>query len=130
MRTVVADPVPQPELEDILGDYNPMTGEAWHEQSYNLWAHLGEFPTIAAGLQSAQWDMLARAVALDDASLGDPKLAGEARQRFQKYGVDPDDLLRLRIQIVAADQAERRNRVGEPPDADSARKRRGPLTAV
>lgn len=131
MRTITADPVPQPDLFDLIGGVNPMTKEAWMGQSLDLWNHLGEFPTIAKGLQAAQWDMLARALALDDASWTEPKWAAEARLRFAKYGIDPDDLLKLRIQIVAADEAEERRRGGGvPPDGSQSMKKFGPLTAV
>lgn len=131
MRTITATPVPQPELWDLIGAFNPMTEESWNPITLDLWKALGEFPTIAAGLQSAQWHMLARAMCLDDASLVDPKWAAEARLRLTKYGIDPDDLLKLRIQIVAADEAEERRRQGKlPPSGGSARDRRGPLKAV
>lgn len=131
MRTINADPCPQPDLWELIGGTNPMTDEAWRPQSLELWGHLGDFPTIAKGLQAAQWDMLARAVALDDASWSDPKLAAEARLRFSKYGIDPDDLMRLRIQIVAADEAEERRRPpGLPPDGSQSHAKYGPLTAA
>lgn len=131
MQRIVAEPVPQPDLCELIGNTNPMTSEAWMPQTMDLWEHLGEFPTIAKGLQAAQWDMLARACMLDDASLSEPKWAAEARLRFTKYGVDPDDLLRLRIQIVAADEAEARRRApGLPPDGSQSMKKYGPLTAV
>lgn len=131
MLTLAADPIPQPDLFELVGSVNPMTNEAWAGISLEFWEHLGEFPTIARGLQRAQWDMLARALMLDDASLVDPKYAAEARLRFSKYGIDPDDLLKLRIQIVAADNAEDSRRNGGSPSSGSAtRNRRGPLTAV
>jgi len=131
MRTVTAQAVPQPEIWDLVGAINPMTGESWNPQSLDLWKHLGEFPTIMAGLQAAQWDLLSRAVMLDDASLTEPKWAAEARIRFSQFGVTPDDLLKQRISIVAADEAEERRRAGkEPPAGTTSRSRRGPLTAV
>lgn len=131
MRTVTGDAVPQPELWDIMGSTNPMTDEAWHPVSLDLWRAIGVFPTIVGGMQEAQWHMLARAMCLDDASLADPKWASEARLRFTKYGIDPDDLLKLRIQIVVADEAEERRRVGKSsPSGSQTRERRGPLTAV
>src|SRR4051812_45648416 len=118
MHRIVAEAVPQPALEDIIGEINPVTDETWRRQTLELWTHLGEFPTIAKGLQAAQWDMLGRALMIDDAALTDPKTyAAEARLRLAKYGIDPDDLLKLRIQIVAADEAEERRRGPKlPPD--------------
>lgn len=132
MHRIVAESVPQPHLFDLIGGLNPVTGEAWMPQTLDLWEHLGEFPTIKNGLQAAQWDMLARAMMIDDAALTNPKdYASEARLRLAKYGIDPDDLLKLRIQIVAADEAEQRRRPpGLPPDGSQSRQRFGPLTAA
>jgi hypothetical protein len=132
MHRIVAEAVPQPELSDLIGGINPVTDKAWMPQTLELWAHLGEFPTIKHGLQAAQWDMLARAMMLDDAALTNPKdYASEARLRLAKYGIDPDDLLKLRIQIVAADEAEERRRGPKlPPDGSQSRQKYGPLTAV
>lgn len=132
MQTFTAEPVPQPSLIKLVGAVNPMTGDQFHPQTLDLWLHLGEFPTIAKGLQAVQWDMLARAVMLDDASLTDPKWAAEARQRFTQYGISPDDMLKHRIQIVAADEAEdRRKKPGATTgDGSSAMAKYGPLTRV
>lgn len=89
-----------------------MTKENWHPQTLQLWAELKYFPTTQS-LQKAQWMILARAVAIDDAALSDPKtFASEARIRLGQFGITPDELLKMRIQIVAADEAERR---GRPP---------------
>jgi hypothetical protein len=124
LRVVHADPATQPELTDLLGKRNPLTGRAWRPATLLFWKHLGEFPTTA-NLQSAQWSSLARAVMIDDAMLaGETKLAAESRLRLAKYGIDPDDLARLRIQIVAADEAEEKR----GPAVAQARERRGPLT--
>lgn len=132
MQTYTADPIPQPELWELIGASNPMTDEPWHPASLDLWRHLGEFPTVAKGLQAVQWDMLARAVMLDDASLTDPKWAAEARLRFSQYGISPDDLLKQRIQIVAADEAEERRRrpSGASGDGSGAMAKYGPLKSV
>jgi len=131
MQTYTAESVPQPSLIDLVGAINPMTDEQFFPQTLDFWRNLGQFPTIAAGLQAAQWDMLARAIMVDDASLSDPKWAAEARQRFTQFGITPDDMLKQRIQIVAADEAEERRKQGkEPPAGNTSRNRRGPLTAV
>jgi hypothetical protein len=124
LRVVHADPAKQPELADLLGETNPLTGSPWQRATLTFWHQLGEFPTTA-NLQAAQWSSLARAMAIDDAMVsGETKLAGEARLRLAKYGIDPDDLARLRIQIVQADEAEEKR----TPAGGSARQRRGPLT--
>lgn len=128
LRVVQADPDPQPELTALLGESNPLTGEPWREPTLLLWRQLGEFPTTSR-LQAAQWSSLARAVMIDDAVVaGDAKLASEARLRLAKYGIDPDDLARLRVQIVAADEAEEKQRSGG--GRPSARERRGGLRAL
>ena len=39
---------------------------------------------------------------LDDALIsGDQKMAVEARMRLSKYGIDPNDLMRMRIKVSA-----------------------------
>lgn len=133
MHRIIAVAVPQPDLTKIIGNTNPVTDQPWRKQTLELWNHLGEFPTITAGLQAAQWDMLARAMMIDDAALSNPKdFAAEARLRLAKYGVDPDDLMKLRIQIVAADEAEKRGRAPAklPADGSQSRQKYGPLTAA
>lgn len=125
LRVVHADPAAQPELADLLGEANPLTGSQWQPATLTFWRHLGEFPTTE-NLQNAQWSSLARAVAIDDAMLaGETKLAAESRLRLAKYGIDPDDLARLRVQIVQADEAEEKR---SPAGGQAARQRRGPLT--
>lgn len=127
LRVVHADPAVQPELSDLLGEVNPLTGTQWQKATLTFWRQLGEFPTTA-NLQAAQWSSLARAMAIDDAMVaGETKLAGEARLRLAKYGIDPDDLARLRIQIVQADEAEEKR---SPAGGQAARQRRGPLKST
>lgn len=110
LRIVHADPAVQPALADLLGESNPLTGGPWQVATLTFWHQLGEFPTTA-NLQAAQWSSLARALMIDDAMVsGETKLAGEARLRLAKYGIDPDDLARLRIQIVQADEAEEKRK--------------------
>lgn len=116
MTKFVRDPDPQPSLNSILGRVNPMTGESWCQATMKLWKELETFPTTQ-NLQLAQWMLLARAVAIDDASLSDPKLAPEARIRLGQFGVTPDELLKMRVAIVTADEAERR---GRPPEGGGA----------
>jgi hypothetical protein len=84
-------------------------------------------------LVMAQWMMLARAVAIDDAALHDPKtFASEARVRLSQFGITPDDLTKLRIQFVSAEEAERRGSVQTGQgNQQSSRDRYGPhLKAV
>lgn len=121
MRVVVAEPVDQPSLTELLGTTNPLTGSEWHQATLLFWEQLSQFPTTAE-LQAAQWSSLARAIMIDDAVIaGKLGLAAESRLRLAKYGIDPDDLARLRVQIVAADEAEERR---GPKVTSSARERR------
>lgn len=134
MLKFVRDPESQPTLNKVLGRTNPMTGESWRPQTVALWTQLEHFPTTE-GLQMAQWMMLARAVAVDDAALGDPKtFAAEARIRLEQFGITPDALLKMRVAIVTAEEAERRGRRTDNPSGDqqtqTAQDRFGPLVAV
>lgn len=126
-RVITMSPEAQPALEDVLGDVNPVTDEPWRPSSRTFWGQLGGHPTTRA-LLPAQWSSLARAVAYDEAALVGKCSASEARLRLAKFGIDPDDMLRLRVQVVAADEAERRGSAAK--SAPSARERRGPLTSA
>lgn len=131
MIKVVRDPVPQPSLNQLLGKVNPMTGESWLPPTTRLWHELEHFPTTE-NLQMAQWMLLARAVALDDAALTDPKTyASEARIRLAQFGVTPDELLKMRVAIVTAEEAERRGRApSDGSQPQSSEQRYGALTRV
>lgn len=133
MTRFVREPVAQPKLDSLMGKFNPMTGENWHSQTRELWAELKHFPTTQ-NLQKAQWMMLARAVALDDAALKEPKTyAAEARIRMAQFGVTPDELLKMRVAIVSADEAERRGRPpadGEKGKGQGSEQRFGALVRV
>jgi hypothetical protein len=96
---VEAEAIAQPHLEDVLGEKNPLTGNHWSKPTLLLWSQLADFPSTA-NLLPAQWSSLARAFMLDDALIsGDQKMAVEARIRLSKYGIDPDDLMRMRIKV-------------------------------
>lgn len=124
-RIVPVIPTGQPSLVDVMGETNPLTGSPWTHPTLLLWSQLKDFPTTAA-LLPAQWSSLARAFMLDDALVnGHAQMATEARLRISKYGIDPDDLTRLRVQIVAADEAE-----AKPPVVPKSRARRGGLKAL
>lgn len=129
LRVVEVEQIDQPSLYSILGRENPATGEAWTKQSLAFWVALGDFPTTR-DLQQAQWELLARAVMLDDAVVrGQLKHAAEARLQLAKFGVAPDDVARLRIQFANADTADTKASRARTHDTP-ARQRRGPLTAV
>lgn len=98
---VVVGKVPQPSLEDLLGETNPLTQKPWSHPTLLLWSQLADFPTMV-NLLPAQWSSFARAFMLDDALItGDAKMAVEARMRMSKYGIDPDDLMRMRVKITS-----------------------------
>ena len=111
MQVVQVQPVDQPSLPEIFGcEHNPITKKDWTTGALNLWSDLRDFASFGL-LQNAQWSLLARGVALDDASLnGYPGMAKEARMHFAKFGITPADLAAMRIQFAQADQAEERRR--------------------
>ena len=94
----------QPLLEDVIGVNNPLTGMPWTRATLLLWSQLSDFPTTV-NLLPAQWSSLARAFMLDDALMaGDQKMAVEARMRLSKFGIDPDDLMRMRVKVTTGEQ--------------------------
>lgn len=111
LRIVEVEPGAQPTLESLVGDVNPVTGEPFTLATLRLWAELAEFATLGL-LLDAQWSLLARAMVLDDAVMrGEAKWAAEARLQMAKFGIAPDDVLRMRVQIVQADEAEAKSEV-------------------
>jgi hypothetical protein len=126
LRTVVTERVEQPALSDILGDVNPITMDPWLPATLRLWDELKEFPSTDM-LRLAQWSLLARAMMLDDMLVsGDPKYASEARLQFQKFGIAPDDVARLRIVFAQADEMDSKAK----PDGSDARARRANMRNV
>lgn len=111
LHVVEVEPSVQPPLVELVGDVNPVTGEPFTPATLRLWDELAEFATLGL-LLDAQWSLLARAMVLDDAVMrGEAKWAAEARLQFAKYGLAPDDVLRMRVQIVQADEAEAKSEV-------------------
>ncbi|MGP5931633.1 phage terminase small subunit [Corynebacterium glyciniphilum] len=118
MTVVEIRPNGQPPLVDIIGAVNPITDEPFSRATLRLWEELAQFATLGL-LMDAQWSLLARAMVLDDAVMhGDAKWASEARLQMQKFGIAPDDVLRMRVQVVQADEAEAKReteRAAAPP---------------
>lgn len=111
LRIVEVEPGAQPTLESLVGDVNPVTGEPFTLATLRFWDELSEFATLGL-LLDAQWSLLARAMVLDDAVMrGEAKWAAEARLQMAKFGIAPDDVLRMRVQIVQADEAEAKSEV-------------------
>jgi len=126
-----AQPVPlrvlevQPSLQPDLPETMP-GGDLWPSQTVSWWAMWSESP-LADDFTANDWSELMDAAVLHGLVWsGEAKWLPELRLRVAKYGATPEDRARLRIQFAAADEAdEKRSRPHE-----SARARRGPLTAV
>lgn len=102
------------------------SGIDWHPMTVAWWDTLRSSP-LAGAMMAVDWSFM-----LDTALLhhqywnGDAKLAAEIRLRVAKLGVTPEDRLRLRIQAVAADEADAKR----PPVAQGSRDRFAALRAV
>lgn len=111
MRVVEIDPGEQPPLNEVIGEVNPVTDEPFTRATLRLWDELRDFATMGLILP-AQWSLLARAMVLDDAVMrGEARWAAEARLQMQKFGIAPDDVLRMRVQVVQAEEAEGKREV-------------------
>ncbi|MEC4856712.1 hypothetical protein R2325_13980 [Mycobacteroides chelonae] len=100
-KRIQASPSPQPELPE---------GVEWPARTVEWWQIWAESP-LSAEFTSTDWDFL-----LDTALLharvwgqGDMKLMAELRLRVSKLGCTPEDRARLRIQFVAAEEAEKKS---------------------
>lgn len=129
MRIVHAEPVRQPELPTVEIEVDGELVEfQWPARTREWWAMWRDSP-LSAEFGATDWSEL-----LDTALLharywrGDVKLAPELRLRAAKFGATPEDRARLRIQVVAADEAEERR--ASRPRGSSARDRRGGLRAL
>lgn len=111
LHVVEVDPDCQPSLESIIGEVNPVTELPFSDSTLRLWDELADFATLGL-LVNAQWSLLARAMVLDDALMrGKTSVAAEARLQFAKFGIAPDDVLRMRVQVVQAEEAESKREV-------------------
>lgn len=118
VRVFETSPVPQPPLDEVLGEANPATGAPWSSQTLKLWRTIGVLPQTQ-GLVDAQWAVLARAMILDDLVIaGDVKHAAEARLQLSKFFISPDDMLRGRIVTAQADEADAKRPAKAGPAAD------------
>lgn len=99
-RSVAAVASGQPELPDIE--------DGWPEQTRIWWAELAELP-IAASLTAAEWSYLVDTALLHRAMWlrGEVKHAGEIRLRLSKYGITPEDRVRLRLEYRQPDDRGR-----------------------
>jgi hypothetical protein len=111
-RTVVAAPSAQPRLQDVMGELCPYGGEPWHEGTLQFWESLANYP-VTHGLLEAQWLSLARVMILDHQLMtgqGDAvKTASALKVALARFGIDPQDMLKIRVQVIDTEEAERRN---------------------
>lgn len=97
LRLIEVEPTDQPELPP---------GVEWHVQTI-LWWHMWGQSEFSADFTNAEWSYLTdTALVHNEFWNGDFKLAAELRLRAAKFGVTPEDRVRLRIQVVAAQTAE------------------------
>jgi len=97
LRLIEVEPTAQPELPP---------GVDWHPQTI-LWWHMWGQSAFAADFTDAEWSYLTDTALIHNEFWGgDFKMAPELRLRAAKFGVTPEDRVRLRIQVVAAQTAE------------------------
>lgn len=97
LRIVHVEPTVQPELP---------AGIDWHPQTL-IWWHMWNQSELSTDFTDAEWSYLTDTALIHNEFWGgDFKLASELRLRAAKFGVTPEDRVRLRIQIVAAVDAE------------------------
>jgi hypothetical protein len=128
-RVVEIKPGKQPTLISVFGRQNPMTGEPWRKWTLEFWKQLDGFPSTVNHLP-AQWSSLARAIAYEEAAILGMAPAAEGRLRMSKHGVDPDDLMRLRILTVEADVAEQKRPAAKKATAKKASPKPDPRAAL
>lgn len=101
VRTLGSEIAPPPELPPTTPD-----GDPWPEQTLIWWGHWIVDP-LTSEFRTSDWDeLLATACLHAKFWQGDYKVAAELRQRTAKFGATPEDRLRLRIQFVAAEEAD------------------------
>lgn len=111
LRLIEVEPTPQPELPPDVD---------WHPQTV-LWWHMWGQSAFAENFTDAEWSYLTDTALIHNEFWGgDMKMAPELRLRAAKFGVTPEDRVRLRIQILAKDEAEERSEArGSLPDSRS-----------
>jgi hypothetical protein len=101
LKVLYRTPTTQPELPPC-----PEPDTDWHVQTV-LWWHMWGQSELAAEFTDAEWSYLTDTALLHHAFWnGNEKVAGELRLRSAKFGVTPEDRVRLRIQVLAYEDAE------------------------
>lgn len=98
LRLIEIEPTPQPELPQSI-DWHPQTLLWWHMWGQSEYAH---------DFTDAEWSFLIDTALIHNEfwSNTDMRVAGELRLRAAKFGITPEDRVRLRIQVVQAREAE------------------------
>lgn len=104
-REIAAQPSEQPPLPE---------GVQWPDETRSWWQMWGDSP-LSDDFTPTDWSELVTTARLHAAVVrGELKYAAELRLRVAKYGATPEDRLRLRIQFVAAEEAEQNSTVKAP----------------
>jgi hypothetical protein len=122
-RTVlVFEPAKQPRLPSIMPD-----GSHWPAETRAWWRTWKDSP-LSDAFTATDWAALLETAVLHGLFwTGDKSVAGEIRRRVAKHGATAEDRARLRISFAEADAADGGGRAEQ---VESARERRGALTAV
>lgn len=116
---VFGDPLPA----DVLPD-----GEAWHPQTLAWWDALRRWPLLKAQPDLAWSNLIATAMLHHRMwTDGNTKLAAEIRIREAKFGVTPEDQMRLKIKVTQAGAAT--GQQPKPPGVTNLDERRRELGA-
>lgn len=103
LRTVDAQTIePQALSDDLLPE-----GDVWHPATVRWWRRWCE-SNLVGDLLPVDWSELEACAVLHHEYMRKRSftLASELRLRMAKFGATPEDRARLRIQVVAADEAE------------------------
>ena len=106
-RTVLIDPVPQPDLPSVEIEKDGKLIEwVWPVRTQEWWGMWGRTP-LSAEFTETDWDFLMSTALLHARYWrGDMGVATELRIREAKFGVTPEDRARLRITFAHDHQAE------------------------
>lgn len=98
LRLIEVEPEPQPELPAAID---------WHPQTL-LWWHMWGQSEFAKDFTAAEWSYLIDTALIHNEfwTNSDMRVAGELRLRAAKFGVTPEDRVRLRIQVLAKAELE------------------------
>lgn len=131
-RLVASTRARGPELPKGVLPFDPRTKkrETWNGRTKAWWAHLRRSPQANLIQSDVEWDYL-----LDTALMhhsmwqrGRWEFANEIRMRLAKFGITPEDRLRLRVEIADPSGAEDGSEPGATGNVTSIADRRKRLT--